>query len=171
MAFRLLQAARFASRTSAVRASALAVTAGSASLLKKPAYAPASCQGEKPWDQLRAALPDSEGLVPFGQSISLGSLMGFCSGFALKKVGRVAAGLFGALFVLEQALAYQGYITVNWEKAEKDLITVLDLNKDGKFDVKDLNDGYLQCLKVLQNNTAGLSGGFAGGFLLGARYG
>ncbi|CAE7321882.1 BT4 [Symbiodinium sp. CCMP2456] len=60
MTFRLLRAARFAGRTSAVRWSALAVTAGSASLLKKPSYAPASCQGEKPWEQLRAVLPDSE---------------------------------------------------------------------------------------------------------------
>ena len=112
-----------------------------------------------------------EELVPFGQTISLGGLMGACSGFALKKVGKFAAGLFGALFCFQQALAYQGYVTMNWSKIEKDLTDLLDVNKDGKFDAGDLNMGYTKVLKVLQNNTAGLSGGFAGGFLLGVRVG
>ncbi|CAJ1352867.1 unnamed protein product [Effrenium voratum] len=99
------------------------------------------------------------------------SRMGACSGFALKKAGKVAAGVFGTLFLLQQALAYQGYVTVNWEKVEKDMTAVLDLNKDGKFDAADVNTGYMKVLKVCENNTAGLSGGFAAGFLLGVRAG
>ncbi|CAK9043619.1 unnamed protein product [Durusdinium trenchii] len=128
--------------------------------------APARCDG------LPFKLPTSvEELVPFGQTVSVGGLMGVCSGFALKKVGKLAAGLFGGLFCLQQALAYQGYVTVNWSKVEKDLTEVLDVNKDGKLDAGDVNEGYTKVLKVLQSNTAGLSGGFAGGFLLGVRLG
>eukprot|EP00435_Cladocopium_sp_Y103_P016711 s2634_g4.t1 len=124
---------------------------------------PSRCDGFK--------MPTAEELVPLGQTVSLGGLMGVCSGFALKKVGKFAAGLFGALFCVQQALAYQGYVTMNWPKIEKDLTEFLDVNQDGKFDAGDLNVGYTKVLKVLQSNTAGLSGGFAGGFLLGVRVG
>ena len=61
-------------------------------------------------------------------------------------------------------MAYTRHLCVR-----KDLTAMLDMNKDGKFDAGDVNIGYGKVLKVLQNNTVGLSGGFAGGFLLGVR--
>eukprot|EP00441_Pelagodinium_beii_P014796 CAMPEP_0197665394 /NCGR_PEP_ID=MMETSP1338-20131121/59201_1 /TAXON_ID=43686 ORGANISM="Pelagodinium beii, Strain RCC1491" /NCGR_SAMPLE_ID=MMETSP1338 /ASSEMBLY_ACC=CAM_ASM_000754 /LENGTH=113 /DNA_ID=CAMNT_0043244187 /DNA_START=191 /DNA_END=532 /DNA_ORIENTATION=- len=112
-----------------------------------------------------------EEFLPIGETISVGGVLGLCSGFVLKKVGKAAAVIVGGIFCLQQGLAYQGYVTVNWDKIEKDFKEVLDLNKDGKVDAKDLNSGYLQTLKILQSNTAGLSGGFGAGFLLGVRYG
>jgi len=54
-----------------------------------------------------------------------------CSGFALKKLGKLAAFGFGSLFVLLQGLAYSGYIDVNYGKLESDVSNVLDRNHDG----------------------------------------
>eukprot|EP00933_Yihiella_yeosuensis_P037274 TRINITY_DN31178_c0_g1_i1.p1 TRINITY_DN31178_c0_g1~~TRINITY_DN31178_c0_g1_i1.p1 ORF type:complete len:169 (-),score=33.04 TRINITY_DN31178_c0_g1_i1:368-874(-) len=136
---------------------------------------PVRCEGDKPSAQkisFGGVFPSTlEELKPVGASVSLGSLTGFVSGFTVKKIGKAAAVLFGGVYVLQQALAYNGYITINWPKVEKDLICVLDLNKDGKFDEKDFEHGYLYLYKVLQTNTAATSGGFGGGFLLGVRYG
>ncbi len=50
--------------------------------------------------------------------IGFGGLIGFVVGFAIKKLIKlllVAAGLF---FLGLQLLAYEGYITINWQKFE-----------------------------------------------------
>ncbi len=50
--------------------------------------------------------------------IGFGGLIGFLVGFAIKKLIKlllVAAGLF---FLGLQLLAYEGYITINWQKFE-----------------------------------------------------
>merc|ERR1711879_279105 len=109
--------------------------------------------------------------MPMGTSISLGSIMGLASGFALKKAGAVAAVVFGGIYAFEQGLAYMNYITINWPAVEKDLTALLDVNKDGKVDEKDLQSGYLLALKVLQGNSLAASGGFGAGFLLGVKKG
>mmetsp|Transcript_19247 Transcript_19247/g.57813 ORF Transcript_19247/g.57813 Transcript_19247/m.57813 type:complete len:168 (+) Transcript_19247:66-569(+) len=134
---------------------------------------PLACGGDsKPLIPGLPALPSSwEELGPIGGGISIGSLLGFCSGFALKKTGKAATAVFGGIFCLQQGLAYQGYITVNWDKVEKDLTQLLDVNKDGKVDVKDLDHGYAMVLKVLQHNAYSVSGGFGAGFLYGIRKG
>mmetsp|Transcript_41239 Transcript_41239/g.81383 ORF Transcript_41239/g.81383 Transcript_41239/m.81383 type:complete len:162 (-) Transcript_41239:83-568(-) len=112
-----------------------------------------------------------EDLAPVGGGISIGSIVGFCAGFALKKTGKAAAIVFGLIYSFQQALAYQGYITVNWPRVEQDLTSLLDLNKDGKVDAKDFNAGYASALKVLQHNTVAISGGFGAGFLYGVKKG
>eukprot|EP00928_Gymnodinium_smaydae_P011623 TRINITY_DN14267_c0_g1_i1.p1 TRINITY_DN14267_c0_g1~~TRINITY_DN14267_c0_g1_i1.p1 ORF type:complete len:168 (-),score=38.55 TRINITY_DN14267_c0_g1_i1:144-647(-) len=110
-------------------------------------------------------------LAPAGGAISAGSILGLCTGFALKKIATSAAIIVGGIFAFQQGLAYMDYIKINWDKVEKDLSGLLDLNKDGKIDQKDLGVGYETLLKVMQHNTAGLSGGFAAGFLLGMKKG
>merc|ERR1712129_39221 len=99
-------------------------------------------------------------LAPFGSSLSVGSIFGFCSGFAIKKTGKAAAVFVGSIFCLQQALAHGGYVTVNWEKVEKDVMAVLDTDKDGKVDAKDLNNHYMNLLQILQKNTYSVSAGF-----------
>eukprot|EP00931_Biecheleriopsis_adriatica_P113530 TRINITY_DN88596_c0_g1_i1.p1 TRINITY_DN88596_c0_g1~~TRINITY_DN88596_c0_g1_i1.p1 ORF type:complete len:194 (+),score=47.50 TRINITY_DN88596_c0_g1_i1:75-584(+) len=161
----------FTVRAARASVGAGALSAGFSAARWPSASSPALCDGgSNPFSGMK--LPSSmEELVPLGESISVGGLSGFCSGFALKKVGKAAAVIFGGIFALQQALAYNGYVTVNWEKVEKDMSKLLDTNKDGKLDAKDLGVGYKKALEILQYNNAGLSGGFAGGFLLGVRYG
>ena len=52
-------------------------------------------------------------------NLSYGFFAGYLSGFALKKIGRVASLSLGVGFVILQTLAYQGYIDVNHDKLKK----------------------------------------------------
>lgn len=71
-------------------------------------------------------------------NLSYGFFAGYLSGFALKKIGKVASLTFGVGFVLLQTLAYQGYIDVNHEELARKVEGVLDRNGDGKVDGEDL---------------------------------
>jgi uncharacterized membrane protein (Fun14 family) len=49
--------------------------------------------------------------------LSFGLLSGFCSGLAIKKIGKSAAVLFGTLFLAIQAAAKMGYVQecIQWK--------------------------------------------------------
>ena len=57
----------------------------------------------------------------YPSQIGFGFISGWCTGFALKKVGKVAAMGAGSLFILLQSLAYSGYINLNYGKIETDV--------------------------------------------------
>ncbi len=66
-------------------------------------------------------------LVSLAAPLAGGGLAGFCSGFALKKIGgliiKVVCAIVGAFFVGIMFMQYKGYITggVNWEQIGADL--------------------------------------------------
>jgi FUN14 domain-containing protein 1 len=74
-------------------------------------------------DPVEAAL---DKLKPMLQQLSFGSFMGYCSGMALKKVGKAVAFVIGAGFVGLQGAAYCGYIDVDWIKIKDDALKPLD---------------------------------------------
>ena len=88
----------------------------------------------------------------------------------MKKVGKLASGVFGLGFVALQSLAYAGYIEINHSALKEDVERALDLNKDGKIDGDDADILYNQVMEVLQFNMTGGSG-FAAGFLGGFKSG
>ncbi|KAJ0397695.1 hypothetical protein P43SY_002401 [Pythium insidiosum] len=98
--------------------------------------------------------------------ISMAGGLGFCSGYALKQVGKVAAVTIGTLFVIAQVAQSKGYIHINWQKVEKDVVQAVDPDGDGKITKKDLQIWYQRLMATLQANLPS-SAGFAGGFLLG----
>ena len=102
--------------------------------------------------------------------LSYGAGVGFCSGFTLKKIGKIGAFIFGTGFCLFQTLSYNEYITINYDKVGKDLCELLDLNKDGQFNEADGKELYDKALEVVGFNMPAGSG-FAAGFALGLRYG
>eukprot|EP00747_Dinoflagellata_sp_TGD_P167716 gnl/TRDRNA2_/TRDRNA2_192664_c0_seq1.p1 gnl/TRDRNA2_/TRDRNA2_192664_c0~~gnl/TRDRNA2_/TRDRNA2_192664_c0_seq1.p1 ORF type:complete len:173 (+),score=47.98 gnl/TRDRNA2_/TRDRNA2_192664_c0_seq1:86-604(+) len=171
----LLNGARIMARRAAigsVAAGALgAATAGNADGLRQPA--PVRCDGMPKMPDLSSInLPTNMAeLAPIGGGISVGTVFGFTAGFALKKVGKAAAFIFGSIFALQQTLAYFDYVSMNWPKIEKDMMMILDTNKDGKIDDKDFSVYYLQVLKVLQGNQMPCAGGFTAGFLYGVKKG
>ena len=63
---------------------------------------------------------------PIIAKISFGSIMGFCSGYALKQVGKVAAVVLGAGFIAAQTCVSYGYIQVDWNKVKDDAIKKVD---------------------------------------------
>jgi len=92
--------------------------------------------------------------------------MGYCSGFALKKVGKVAALVCGAGFMALQGLSYAGYINIDHSKLQKEVEGMMDLNKDGVVDAGDAEVAKDKLMEVLgQGVPAG------GGFGVGQRPG
>jgi uncharacterized membrane protein (Fun14 family) len=102
--------------------------------------------------------------------LSYGFISGYCSGYALKKVGRTAAVVFGLGFMSLQTLSYYGYVKVDHGQIRKDVESLLDLNQDGKVDGSDGELAYDKLMSVLQFNLPGGSG-FAAGFVGGIRSG
>ena len=58
-------------------------------------------------------------VAPRTGTMSFGSLAGFCSGYALKGIGRAGAFTVGCLFMGLTGLQRAGYIEVNWNKVEE----------------------------------------------------
>ena len=99
--------------------------------------------------------------------ISYGFVCGFSSGFALKKIGKVASVVFGLGFVGLQSLSYAGYVKVDHSVLQETVETAMDLNKDGKVDKNDADKALEKVMEVLQfgmNGGAGFAAGFVGGF-------
>jgi len=49
-------------------------------------------------------------------TLGFGGIAGWCVGFTLKKFAKMAALLIGTIFIAIQYLAYNHYVTVDWEK-------------------------------------------------------
>lgn len=69
-----------------------------------PEAATQAAQSGSLLDALRPALPD----------LSVGALLGFATGVALRHVGRVVLIVVGVLFITLQLLAYFDLISINW---------------------------------------------------------
>ncbi|WP_425557424.1 FUN14 domain-containing protein [Deinococcus aluminii] len=62
--------------------------------------------------------PITDALRPLLPDLSVGALLGFATGLALKKVGRVALIALGLLFIAVQLLASFDLLTVNWPRVQ-----------------------------------------------------
>jgi uncharacterized membrane protein (Fun14 family) len=71
-------------------------------------------------------VPDLTQFAPYLQQLSFGALAGFAAGYALKKVGKLAAIALGLLFVALQILAYYGFVTINWTSVQERVNPVLE---------------------------------------------
>jgi uncharacterized membrane protein (Fun14 family) len=65
-------------------------------------------------------------MKPILAQLSFGSVMGYCSGMALKKVGKAVAFVVGIGFVGLQTAVSMGYINVDWVKVKNDALKPLD---------------------------------------------
>ena len=53
-------------------------------------------------------------LTPLLTQLGVGGVAGLCSGYALKKLGKIAAFIIGIFFLALQLLAYYGIISINY---------------------------------------------------------
>jgi len=109
-------------------------------------------------------------LKPVLANLSFGAVMGYCSGSAMKKVGRSLAFVVGVGFIGLQSAVSAGYISVDWQSIKNGAILTLDVNKDGKVDSKDLSE-FWKKLKAILTNKVPAAGGFSMGFLYGIKSG
>ncbi|RYG41770.1 hypothetical protein EON68_02695 [archaeon] len=116
-------------------------------------------------------LDDPRALEELGTQLSIGSVAGFCSGYAIKKVSKVAAVAVGTGFVLLQLLRYNGYIKeMDWAKVEDHMVRALDADGDGKVTITDARLHFDKAVKVLGFSLPSGSA-FVAAFLLGLRWG
>mmetsp|Transcript_43629 Transcript_43629/g.105796 ORF Transcript_43629/g.105796 Transcript_43629/m.105796 type:complete len:97 (+) Transcript_43629:540-830(+) len=96
--------------------------------------------------------------------------MGYCSGMAFRRVGKAMGVVIGLGFMGLQGAASLGYVAVDWSKIKDDALKPLDANADGKVDADDAQIWWNKFNVVMKDSVPG-AGGFAAGFLLGARRG
>ena len=58
-------------------------------------------------------------LTPLLTQLGVGGVAGLCSGYALKKLGKVAAFIIGLAFIGLQLLAYKGIININYDALQQ----------------------------------------------------
>jgi len=110
-------------------------------------------------------------LKPIASKLGFGGALGWSAGYALKKIGKMAAFATGCLFVLFQSAAYSGLIDIHWDRVQKRIGAVADVNDDGKVDLKDAALIWRRYLKPMLTYHLPSTGGFACGFLFGVRSG
>merc|ERR1719471_307701 len=109
-------------------------------------------------------------IKPMAGQISYGVVLGGCAGYAAKKMTKVAAFAVGGVFLGLQGLAYNGYISVNWEQIEQETIQKLDQDGDGDFDGDDVKLIIGNLYDFVKFQLPG-AGGFATGLVLGLKWG
>ncbi|AWN22389.1 hypothetical protein DKM44_03355 [Deinococcus irradiatisoli] len=60
----------------------------------------------------------SQAVLPLLPPLSLGALLGFAAGYAVRVIGKVVLLVVGLLFVALQLLSYFGLISINWLRLE-----------------------------------------------------
>jgi uncharacterized membrane protein (Fun14 family) len=103
-----------------------------------------------------------DSVAPYLGQISFGGLAGFATGYALKKIGRMALVIFGLLFIVIQLLAYLGVVRVDWLRIQQYADPLLSKNSIQSF--------FNGLIGILTNNVP-FAGAFIPGFLLGLRFG
>lgn len=100
-----------------------------------------------------------EWLRPYLPELSVGAVLGFAAGYAIKKIGKAALLVVGVLFIVIQLLVYFGMLSVNWTHLQQ--VAEPWLRTGGE----QLGSGVL---RVLQTNLP-FGGAFVAGLLIGLR--
>nr|XP_048719594.1 FUN14 domain-containing protein 2 [Caretta caretta] len=99
----------------------------------------------------------------------IGGVTGWCTGFIFQKVGKLAATAVGGGFFLLQIANHTGYIKVDWKLVEQDVSKAkeqLKFHSSGSKLTPKVKSRVDEVITFLKKNVI-LTGGFAGGFLLG----
>jgi len=98
------------------------------------------------------------------KAMGLSGGAGLCTGMAVKHIGKQVGILMGVTFLGLQTLQHFGYVSVNWEKADKDFKKVLGEEGDG--DDKTLINAQSAFHKICTANLPNATG-FSAGLLIG----
>ncbi|KAI8093881.1 FUN14 family-domain-containing protein [Halteromyces radiatus] len=102
--------------------------------------------------------------------LSFGVLLGFCTGYLIKKVGKFFALAVGVGFVFLQCLSYNGYITIHWDKLEGGYNKQLGTDEHGKVTTKVIRTKWNKFTGFLTHNLQ-FKSTFMVGLYGGIRYG
>ncbi|KAI9492189.1 FUN14 family-domain-containing protein [Zychaea mexicana] len=102
--------------------------------------------------------------------LSFGIVLGFCTGYLIKKVGKLFALAVGAGYIFLQYLSFKGLITVHWDRLEGGYQRQLDVDKDGRVTHKDVRTKWNGFVGILTHNIQ-FKSTFMIGLYTGIRYG
>ncbi|XP_027519022.1 FUN14 domain-containing protein 2 [Corapipo altera] len=100
---------------------------------------------------------------------SLSVFQNGCTGFVFQKVGKLAATAVGGGFFLLQIANHTGYIKVDWNLVQRDMNKAkeqLKFHSSGNKMPPEVKSRVDEVIIFLKKNVI-LTGGFAGGFLIG----
>jgi len=106
--------------------------------------------------------------MEYATEFGLSGFCGYAAGFAIKRAAQAVVFTTGCLFVAMQVMANHGYVTVHWEKIERDWKGQLDQDGDGALTARDMNSTYQQLSNMLEHGLPGAAG-FGSGLLMGLR--
>ncbi|MFC4427746.1 FUN14 domain-containing protein [Deinococcus navajonensis] len=106
-----------------------------------------------------SASPILDVLQPLLPDLSVGALLGFATGTALRYIGRVVLIVLGGLFMILQLLSYFELVSINWLKVQA--LTEPWLRQGGE-------QGLQWLSRVLMANLP-FAGAFSAGLLVGLR--
>ncbi|KAI9342117.1 FUN14 family-domain-containing protein [Pilaira anomala] len=138
-------------------------------LFKQPVQCQAGFATESPLRVDNSTHIQNKSIFNKGE-LTFGTFLGICTGFLVKKVGKIFAAFVGTGFVFLQYLSQQGYVTVHWDRLEGGYNKALDVDKDGKVTRRDLQSNWQKFINVLTNNIQ-FKSTFMVGFYVGMRYG
>jgi uncharacterized membrane protein (Fun14 family) len=103
------------------------------------------------------------------QKVSVGSVFGVCTGYAVKRMTQEAAYGVGMGILCLQALRHYGYITIDWKKIQGDIAKAADQDGDGNFDSSDVK---IMIKRFTNFITHGIpdAAGFSAGLWIGFRW-
>lgn len=99
--------------------------------------------------------------------LGVSGILGVCSGYAVKRLGKEAMFVSGSVFIFAQSLAFVGWISIHYSKIFSDIAKLLlDVDGDGKVDFNDIKAFFKKALHAV---TIGLpsTGSFYYGFTIG----
>lgn len=107
---------------------------------------------------------------PWLSRLSFGTVVGYCSGMATRRIAKATAFLVGVGFIAVQVAVSSGIVTVDWSQLQVHSHRIMDVSGDGKLDAEDLKEYWRRVRGILTKNLPS-AGGFSLGFLYGVRYG
>ena len=107
-------------------------------------------------------------LGPLAATMSVSGLTGLATGYAAKRAGQATLGAFGAAVLVLRFLESQGYVTVHWDRIERDYVRHLDADGDGRVGQADLAYWLRRAWESVKMRGAE-GAGFGLGFALGLR--
>ncbi|ORZ12255.1 FUN14 family-domain-containing protein [Absidia repens] len=102
--------------------------------------------------------------------LSFGIFLGFCTGYFIKKVGKLFALMVGAGFMFLQYLSFNGFITIHWERLEGSYNRRLGVDKEGKVTTQAVRSKWKGFVGFLTHNLQ-FKSTFMVGLYGGLRYG
>ncbi|KAI7856132.1 FUN14 family-domain-containing protein [Circinella umbellata] len=112
---------------------------------------------------------EKRALVHKGE-LSFGTLLGLCTGYFLKKMGRLFALIIGMGFICLQYMSAKGYVTVHWDRMQAGYNKQLDVDKDGRVTVRDVQSKWRKFIDLLTKNIQ-FKSTFLVGLYAGIRFG